>query len=925
MKFKRDRQAAFEELRAKLSRLKQIVLDLEVTIESIGDGVIVSDPWGRVTRMNPVAEQLTGWKYSQARGKSLKEVFRIFNGGTGEPVEDPVAKVLTTGEVQGLANDTVLESKTGECFQIADSAAPIYSPERKLLGVVLIFRDVSEQYRQQLAIVKSEERFRVLADNTPVAILLYQDDRWVYVNSAAEELSGYTQQELLKMNFWEIVHPDYQDLIIEWGRARQAGEDPRGIHQFKIIAKGGREKWVQLSGVTTWINDSPAGIISVVDITDLKATEERLRRSEEKYRTIVESIQEGYFELDLAGNFTFVNPSLCRMVGGRPEEVLGLNNRDYTTPETARRMYAMFNRIYQTGEPVQIEDYEVLTRDGRRLVFELSAYLLRDALGKPSGFAGVAREITERWDARQKIKESEARYRAIFENTGTAMSIIGADTTILMVNRKFVELSGYLKEELEGKLSWTSLVHPDDLSWMEKYHHARRKNREAVPKQYEFRFVTKQEETRQILLSIDMIPGSRDSVASLLDITELIEAQAAQESLHRQLLQAQKMEAMGTLAGGIAHDFNNILQGITGLLQGLEKKCEHMSGAICTCTRKNESFAKVFSLIERGSQLVKGLLTFSRKDSAEFEKIDINQVLEETELIVRRTLPKEIALQVELEEKQPLVQGNATQLQQVLLNLVTNARDAIAPGSKGLIAIKTRSTSLGKEGREILGLDPGEYLELDVSDTGQGISPAELPHIFDPFYTTKDVGQGTGLGLALAYGIIKAHQGTIKCYSDPGVGTSFKIYLPLVTGVELQPKEDGDLEQKNARTISIQGKTILVVDDEDVIREVSVELLQGQGCNVFQASNGQEALEVYRAKGKEMDLVLLDLGMPGLTGEETLEKLLALDPEVRIIVASGYVDHKIARDPVRYGAKAFVGKPYQLRSLLQVIHEALQE
>jgi PAS domain S-box-containing protein len=768
------------------------------------------------------------------------------------------------------------------------------------------------------------------------------------------------------------------------------------------------------------------------EIEERRRAEEELHESEEKYKTILENIEEGYFEVDLAGDFTFVNDSLCRIAGYNRDELIGMNNRDYTTPETAKEMYQVFSKTYQTGEPARIADYEIFRKDGSTRTLELSASLMGNSTGEPVGFRGVVRDITERKLAEEALRESEERYRSLFKNNHTVMLLIDPETADIvdanpaacsfygwgheeLTNKKITDINTLTDEQvfqeierakseenqhfffrhrlardeivdvevfsgpivLNGKQLLYSIVH--DITERKQAIEALRASEEKYRTVLEANpdpvvvydiegkvvyynpaftrvfgwslgerlgkkmdvFVPEESlpetqtminrvlagesfsgiETRRYTKEGKLIPVSisgavlRDmdghpvgSVINLRDISE-------QKNLEGQLQQAQKMEAVGTLAGGIAHDFNNLLQAIQGYTELL-------------LMRKKEGdsdwreLQEVIRASKRGAELTQQLLTFSRKVESKRKPLDLNQEVGEVRELLERTIPKMIDVEFKLSDNLNMVNADPAQLKQVLMNLAVNAKDAMPEGGK--LLIETQSVTLDQEFcRRYAEVKPGDYVLFSISDTGHGMGKETLEHIFDPFYTTKEVGKGTGLGLAIVYGIVKNHEGYITCYSRPEVGTTFRIYLPTIepetvpVDVSTAPEPEGLVRGGN--------ETILLVDDEEFIRELGVDVLGGAGYTVLTAGNGENALELYRQERARIDLVILDLIMPGMGGSKCLEELLKVDPETRVLIASGYSPDGPTKEALDTGAKGFVSKPYDTRQLLQLVRKILDD
>jgi len=391
-------------------------------------------------------------------------------------------------------------------------------------------------------------------------------------------------------------------------------------------------------------------------------------------------------------------------------------------------------------------------------------------------------------------------------------------------------------------------------------------------------------------------------IGTLTDITE-------QKHLETKLQEAQKMEAVGTLAGGIAHDFNNLLQVILGYADLLRLRMGKDEPG-------SRELQVIVSASKRGAELTQQLLTFSRKVESKLRPTDLNLGVENTRKILARTLPKMIEIDVLLSGNLSFVNADPLQMEQVLMNLAVNAKDAMPDGGK--LTIKTENVILDEEYcRTHPETRPGEYVLLEVSDTGHGMAEETLKHIFDPFFTTKGLAEGTGLGLAMVYGIVKSHDGYIDCTSDFGTGTTFKIYLPAL---EQEEKPEMVIEKDLYRGGT---ETILLVDDEEFVRDVARQMLTEFGYTVIVANDGESALQLYEQEQGRVDLVILDLIMPGIGGRKCLEKLLTINSKAKIVVASGFSDIEPMKETVEAGAKGFIGKPYEIISFLKVVREVL--
>jgi two-component system cell cycle sensor histidine kinase/response regulator CckA len=758
---------------------------------------------------------------------------------------------------------------------------------------------------------------------------------------------------------------------------------------------------------------------------------ERLRESEEKYRTILENIEDGYFEVDTAGNFTFFNDAASRLIGYSRSEMMGMNNREYMDEENAKKVFEAFNRVYTTGKPTRGFDWEIIRKDGTRRQVDASVSRMMDAEAKVVGFRGIVRDITEHTQAQEALRASEERYRSVFENTGTATVILEEDMTISTANAQFEKLSGCSKEDIEGKMRWTEFATKDDVERMKGYHMKRREDDAKVPTEYEFRFVDTHGEIKDIFLRIGMIPGTKKSVASLLDISSRKQAERAlresearyrelvqnansiimrrdtqgtitffnefaqdffgftedeilgrnvvgtivperessgrnlaamiqeishnpekystnenenirsdgqrvwvawtnkairdkdgkvleilcignditeRKHLEAQLQQAQKMEAIGTLAGGVAHDFNNLLMGIQGrtslMLMGADPSHPHY-----------EHLKGIEEFVQSASNLTRQLLGFAKGGKYEVKPTNLNEMLTRSSDMFART-KKEISIYKKYQEDIWAVDVDQGQIEQVLFNLYVNAWQAMAGG--GELYLETENVTLSKKFVRPFQVEPGRYVKMSITDTGIGMDEKTQQRIFDPFFTTKDMGRGTGLGLASAYGIITNHGGIIEVSSTKGEGTTFTVYLPV--------SEKGIEKEEEVSEKIVKGtETILLVDDEEMILEVGRDLLDAMGYAVHTARSGTEAVEIYQGQSDSIDLVILDMIMPEMSGGQAYDRMKEFNPELKVLLSSGYSIDGQAHEIMERGCNGFIQKPFNIRDLSAKIREILQK
>jgi two-component system cell cycle sensor histidine kinase/response regulator CckA len=507
-----------------------------------------------------------------------------------------------------------------------------------------------------------------------------------------------------------------------------------------------------------------------------RLADKALQESEEKYRTIVEGLEEGYFEIDLDSNLTFFNDPLCKILGYSPSDLSGKNTRTFTSPATILKMDEIYARLKKTGEPIRVTDYDAIGKTGDSIALELTASLRRNSRGAPIGFRGVLRDVSEK-------KAAEAQ------------------------NRR----------------------------------------------------------------------------------------------LEIQVRQAQKMESIGTLAGGIAHDFNNILMGIQGnaSLMVLKTDPGHPN---------YEKIKNIETYVENGTELTRQLLGFARRGKYHAIATDVNEVIDKSASMFGRT-KKEIRMQLDLVPNIWTVEVDRGQIEQALLNLYVNAWQAMPRG--GDLYLKTENVVLDAAfvNNKPYKVEAGDYIKITVTDTGIGIDKETRERIFEPFFTTKEMGRGTGLGLASVYGVIKNHGGYINVYSEIDQGTTFSIYLPAS-----RKKIQKEIE-KTVPTVTMGTGTILLIDDEEMIIKVGEELLQELGYEVLSARSGQEAIELYQKNADKIDLVIMDMIMPGMGGGETFDRLKRINRDIKVLLSSGYSINGQASKILERGCDGFIQKPFNLIQL----------
>lgn len=765
--------------------------------------------------------------------------------------------------------------------------------------------ELSRLRQRVCQLAASEKRYRDFVENIEDACLeMDLSGNFAFGNHALFRAIGYTREECSLMKRWQFFPTREESERIEaiYREIYQTGM-PRKIVNYSIVHKDGSIKNFEAS--VSLIRDeegNPAGFRGIArDVTEQKIIE----AEQVRYQNFVENIEDFCFETDLAGNFTFANHSMLNRFGCTMEEVLGMNFKSYIKREDVPKIYSEFNKIYKTGKPLSLLNHEIVHKDGSMITLELSVSLNCDAQGRPAGFRGISRDVTEK----RKMEAAQERYRAFVENIEDGCWEINLNGYCTFCNQATLNQFGYSAEE-HKKITSVDYTTPEEGKRIRRIYREMFRTGKPI-KVHDQEIIRKDGSIRILEVSAYVI---RDASGNIIgargvnrDMTEQKRMAAEHEKLMAQFNQAQKMESLGTLSGGIAHDFNNLLMGIQG----------YTSLILTNTDPAHPNFEKlkaIESQVQSGANLTKQLLGYSRGGRYEVKPTDLNDLIQKTTKLFGRT-KKEIRLFEKYAQSLWPVEADAGQLEQVFLNLFVNAWQAMPGG--GSLYVETQNITLGESYTNPYDVDPGRYVKVNVVDTGVGMDKATQQRIFEPFFTTKTMGRGTGLGLASVYGIIKGHKGFINVYSEKGHGSSFNIYLP-VSHKKQVPDEPVTFEIRGGH------ETILLVDDEQVITDVASKMLAGLGYHIFIADCGEKALEIYKENKNRIDLVIMDMIMPAMGGGETFKEIKAINPKVKVILSSGYTLNGEAKQIMNEGVLAFLQKPYNLDELSAKIRTILE-
>ena len=765
----------------------------------------------------------------------------------------------------------------------------------KVLRISGNIMEISARKRAEEALRESELRYRMLFDMAGDAIFVAKGDRFFDCNNEALKIFRCTRDQILDHTPYDFSPPTQPDGRNSRTEAlsrinRAAGGEPQ-VFEWTHRHADGTPFDAEVSVKAVTFRDETLLQIIVRDITRRKETEQALRDSEERFR-LLHQASVGAIGIHDMGILRDVNQAAVDLTGYAYDELVGMDGLMLIAPEWRSKVRENIVSGYE-------KPYEVvgLRKDGSTYPLEIQ--------GKQIPFEGRTlrvtefRDITWRRQTARSLRESEEKYRLVVENANDAI-FIAQDDSIKFPNPKAIEIIGYTEEEL-AHISLSELIHPDDREMVVERHHGRLGGRNP-PMAYEFRVVSKAGNTIPVSLSVVSITweGRPATLSFLRDMTQ-------QKEWDDKAHHIQRMEAIGTLAGGIAHNFNNTLMGIQGRasLMILGKDTSHPD---------YEHLKGIEAYVKTAAELTKDLLGFAKGGKYEVRPIDLNVLIRHECRMFAQT-KREIKVREKYERKLWAVDADKGQISQSLMNLYVNAWQAMPSG--GELYIQTENVIVGEDYVRAFKVAPGRYVKVSVTDTGVGMDEATQERIFDPFFTTRDMGTGTGLGLSSVYGIVKNHGGFINVYSEAGQGSTFNIYLPA------SEKEAAEVKEPSEDVVRGEG-TVLLVDDEKIILEVGKLLLEKLGYRVLMAKSGKDAVDIYSRRSAGIDLVILDMIMPDMSGGETYDRLRQVNPDIKVILSSGYSLNGQAQKILDRGCNGFIQKPFTMKEVSQKIHGLLQ-
>ena len=742
----------------------------------------------------------------------------------------------------------------------------------------------------------------ILETALDAVITMDPEGRILEFNRAAEDMFGYERADISGRTVADTIVPDSLREAHHRGLARYLVTGESTVIGRRVEMTGrradGSEFPVELAVTTVQLDRRRLFTAYLRDITARKQAEGALRKSEERFRALVENSSDGICLVDREGIILYSSSSSVRVLGWPPEERKGRRAFEFVHPDDTERFRAFFAHcLGNAGLPTTIEVRGLHLDGGWRQVEVVAANHLDD----PAVGAVVInfRDVTQRRRAEDSVSAAARQFRAVFDGALDAMVIADDEGRYVEVNAAACGLYGLSHSALLGH--WIGDFVAPGLDVASVWAAFRREGRAKG----ELRIIRPDGRVRELefAASADFLPGSH--LAVFRDVTQ-------RRQLEEQLRQAQKIEAVGRLAGGVAHDFNNLLNVITGYGQMLFRRLSDGP--------EREKTRAILQAADRAAGLTRQLLAFSRKQVLEPKVLDLNAVVGGMDEMLRRLIGEDIELQTELLPLLGRTRADPGQIEQVLMNLVVNARDAMPTG--GRVTLETANAEMDESYvRDHLGARPGRYVMLAVRDTGLGMDAETQKHIFEPFFTTKEKGKGTGLGLATVYGIVKQSEGYIWVDSAPGAGTTVRVFLPWV---EAEPAAEGPKRPVVPEELPPRGtETVLLVEDEEMVRRMTREVLEGAGYRVLEAASGFEALRVSASHTGRLDLVLTDVVMPGMSGRELAERLAPVRPGMKVLYMSGHTDDAIFHHGVTQAGTGFLQKPFTPDALERRVRDLL--
>jgi PAS domain S-box-containing protein len=884
-------KAADEALRASEEQYRAI-------FNGSADALVLWDSSVKRVDINPAYTRIYGYTREEVVGEAYPESL--------PPQDKERRRALVRRTLAGEPCQAELESvrKDGQRIHVEVRTIPIqYRGEPHVLAIC---RDVTERKRAEEALKASEEQYRAIFNATADGLTLRDANfRVVDVNPALLAMTGFTRAEALGSDRMLFTPPEEHEAAREMFRRELGGEATH--YETEAVRKDGTRFPIEVRGVPLQYRGQPHVFVIARDITERKRVEEALRSSEEQYRAIFNAAADALVLRDADFRIVDVNPAYEAMSGYSREEVLGALHVVANPPDIDHYVKALHGKAL-AGEAFHFET-EAVRKDGSRFDVEVHGVPIRHQ-GKPHVLY-IGRDITARKLADLALRTSEEQYRAVFNATMDGLVLRDADCRVVDVNPALLAMTGHARDEVVGMDRWVFM--PAGMQEEARVMHRRVIAGESI--HFETEGVRK--DGSRFDVEVRCVPiqyrGKPHALGMARDITARRRAEAERAQLEAQLRQAQKMEAIGQLTGGIAHDFNNILTSVMGYLALAAER------DAARADRKLGHYVEQAMLSSRRARdLIQQMLTFSRGQRGERRPVDLRRVAAESARMLRSSMPATLELETLPAQDVPLASLDRVQAEQVLLNLCINARDALQGHGKVRVLVR-RAEERGAVCASCRARFDGEFVELAVTDDGPGIAPEVMERMFEPFFSTKEAGKGSGMGLATVHGIVHEHGGHIVVVAAPGRGASFRVLFPVLRAGDGAPEHEplpGYVP--TSRTAALHGR-VLLVDDEEMVVGFMRELLEGWGLQVTAKTNGVDAREEFARAPERYDLIVTDHTMPRLTGLQLARDVRGIRSTVPVILYSGYADELTEAQAEAAGVRALLRKPVEPATLLAVL------
>ncbi len=867
--------------------------DIEL-FQAIGQPVFILDANHVIIAANPAAEKLTGLSGEKLKGKKCHSVIH----GTEESAACcPLDKLIASGRIETFEMKMETRDKT---FLV--SCTPVLDEQGKIEKVIHISTDISEIRKAERALHASEARYRKLHDSiTDAFVIIDMEGNIKEFNDVYREMLGYGREELSRLNYRDITPQKWHAFEEDIVRRQILPSGHSDVYEKEYRRKDGTAFPVELRTFLIRDDDgNPLEMWAIIrEITERKRAEAAIKETNARFQAFMDYSQSLVIIKDHELRPVYFNKLYRELFPA--DDWMGKKPGEVFPPEVAEAMSVQDRKALSEGSVHYEETWT--DKSGKEHVFETRKFRIDRRSSQPL-LGAIINDITKRKRAEENLKESQNRYRQLIDQAADGIFVVDEKGNYTLVNSAFCRMIGYAEQEL---LALNVLdTYPDELRDVGRD----RISRVVAGESLRFERVMKRRDGSIFFveMSVSRLDDGRQQ-GIIHDITERKKAEEEKKKLEVQLSQAQKMEAIGTLAGGVAHDFNNILLAVLGYAQlALED--------ISSPEKARRDIMEVLKAGDRARDLVNQILTFSRKTEAVSSPLDLRGALLESLKMIRAIIPSSIEIRQDLADT-GLIVSNQIQIQQILMNLCTNAAHAMEEKG-GVITIglgKERLTDDAAAGS--LGLMPGTYLRLRVADTGHGMTGETMQRVFEPYFTTKEIGSGTGLGLSVVHGIIKSLGGAIHCSSEPGKGTTFDIFLPEAES----SKGTESLHREGSMPTGTER--ILFVDDEPALAELARELLDKLGYRVTVRTSSIEALDLFVKDPDGYDLVITDMTMPGMTGDVLAEKIIGTRSDIPVILCTGYSNHISERKAKELGIREFIMKPFEMKDFAAKVRRVL--